>query len=302
MKRSLNNFTNTTTQKSTKTKRIKDIAKNEIPDFTGDSAKIYADVNKVLDAIQESVPKQDRPNIGVKEDVHGFVLGTVDSRAGTNQLSNQTQARPNLVISLNRFMAWHLEQTGDKDFEWTTIQLNLNTQCDVHVDANNMGPSKIIGLGDYRGGDLWVKDLGAVDIKDRFLEFDGRKAHATMPFQVVGMHGNRFSLVYFVDSRFIRMETSALIKNSMERDYEYSRLPTLSLPAYEALPNSKKPFMPNSNEAKERVEAGKLDFARCLRSAVGERPLQRKRIELVGLQKRPDLNGSHGLAEEWDKV
>ena len=28
----------------------------------------------------------------------------------------------------------------------------------AHVDANNLGPSYMIGLGDYTGGELWVAD------------------------------------------------------------------------------------------------------------------------------------------------
>ena len=61
-------------------------------------------------------------------------------------------------------MKWHLEQgeanggSSAKSFTWTTVQLNYNTECDCHVDANNMGSSKIIGLGNYSGGELWMYD------------------------------------------------------------------------------------------------------------------------------------------------
>ena len=93
----------------------------------------------------------------------------------------------------------------------------------VHVDANNLGPSWIIGLGDYTGGELWLADPDGdielevkqkmlrrsekpgdiikgrlINIKDKWFHFDGRVPHAAMPFQ-----GNRFSLVYFT-SKFHR--------------------------------------------------------------------------------------------------
>ena len=213
-------------------------------------------------------------------------------------------------------MKWHLEQgeanggSSAKSFTWTTVQLNYNTECDCHVDANNMGSSKIIGLGNYSGGELWVAGQGQVDINGRFYTFDGRKAHATMPFR-----GTRFTLVYYVDSRFIRFDTSLQIRSNMEAQhphgYEFSSLPTMTKAQYNQLPESQKPFMPNSKKAKEIVEAGKSEFETLLKGTGQSRsdpqncqlpPPTKKKQSLLSFQPTDKKNGSvlHLLDDDSD--
>ena len=85
--------------------------------------------------------------------------------------------------------------------------------------------------------------------------FDGRQAHGTLPFD-----GERFSLVYFVDSRFIRYRPSAPMTTSMRSGYEFSGLPTITWDEYGALPESQKHVAPNSNVMTAAVEAGKHEF------------------------------------------
>ena len=55
----------------------------------------------------------------------------------------------------------------------------------------------IIGLGDYLGGELGIIDSKTkvkreINIKNKFVSFDGSDVHFTLPFT-----GTRYSLVYF---------------------------------------------------------------------------------------------------------
>lgn len=89
---------------------------------------------------------------------------------------------------------------GPPGFKFTSIQINKNYASGLHVDKNNMGDSQIVGLGDYTEGGLWVHDQGALDVKKKFVAFDGNVPHATLDFE-----GERFSLIYFVQAQFRQM-------------------------------------------------------------------------------------------------
>ena len=83
-------------------------------------------------------------------------------------------------------------------FKYSTIQFNKNNQCAKHIDANNVGVSMIIGLGDYTGGRLIIYDYEGeekkyIDIKNKFYKFNGSKYyHETEAFE-----GDRITLVFF---------------------------------------------------------------------------------------------------------
>ena len=59
------------------------------------------------------------------------------------------------------------------DFYYTSIQLNRNYAAALHTDSNNRGHSFIVGLGNYTGGSLYVKDEGVLDIHNTFVGFNG---------------------------------------------------------------------------------------------------------------------------------
>ena len=84
-----------------------------------------------------------------------------------------------------------LVESYDPMFDYDAIQVNKNQQCAPHKDSHNEGPSLIIGLGDYTGGELFTKGE-AIDIRNKFVSFDGRITHETLPFE-----GERYSLVFF---------------------------------------------------------------------------------------------------------
>ena len=78
-----------------------------------------------------------------------------------------------------------------------SIQINKNYRSAMHLDKNNLGPSYIMGLGDYTEGKLWGLHMGAVDVKEQWVQFDGNIAHCTLPFS-----GTRYSLIYFTHQRY----------------------------------------------------------------------------------------------------
>ena len=78
--------------------------------------------------------------------------------------------------------------------EYINMLLNIyqNFAGALHVDGSNLGPSLIVGLGSYSGGELYVHGRGKLNIRYQCSEFDGNEPHATCPFE-----GERFTVIYF---------------------------------------------------------------------------------------------------------
>ena len=165
---------------------------------------------------QLNVRQQDiRANVRQKgvAKIASLALGLVhDFRTGPS-LSTAAQEWINLTRLLSTF--FHQRQSA---FRFTTIQVNFHFQSRLHVDGRNAGPSWIIALGEYTGGQLFVMDddgdttivvkdevIGRHDIavgsrlrgrlhniRHRWHKFNGNVPHMTMPYK-----GERFSLVYY---------------------------------------------------------------------------------------------------------
>lgn len=121
-----------------------------------------------------------------------FALGTVNYR-GQAFLNYQTMGQsqynkkhPDLYRAIKNLIS-----TCKPEFKYTTIQVNKNVLSLPHVDKNNVGPSYIIGLGNYTGGELVIEGKRH-NIKNRWKYFDGNKGHWVEPFQ-----GTRYTLVFF---------------------------------------------------------------------------------------------------------
>ena len=144
-----------------------------------------------LERIERFPVCRTRKNVSSKK-ITAFCLGDVPYR-GQRILNFQTRG----PSKFNRKYTKLLEMLKsfvleiDPSFQFTTIQVNKNIQCEPHVDKNNMGPSYIIGLGNYDGGDLVIEGK-EISIKNKWVQFDGRKAHWTNPF-----NGTRYSIIYF---------------------------------------------------------------------------------------------------------
>tara|TARA_R110002126_G_scaffold185316_3_gene333840 strand:+ start:699 stop:1223 length:525 start_codon:yes stop_codon:yes gene_type:complete len=136
----------------------------------------------------------------------GFCLGKVISWAHKDENGNNgnREVRDCVKVTQEKYqkiyqLACSLALRVVPDFQFTTIQFNKNYQCKKHIDKNNVGVSRIIGLGDYEGGELLIyydgedEEPKSIDIKNKFFEFDGSKYyHETAPFT-----GERHTLVYY---------------------------------------------------------------------------------------------------------
>ena len=99
------------------------------------------------------------------------------------------------VLRLNEWVRMKLREAGRKDFRWTSIQLNVDTVAELHCDKNNEGPSLIITIGDYEGGEFQMQGTQKVNLDGGLWLFDGNKPHRSFPFQ-----GTRCSLIWFAHS------------------------------------------------------------------------------------------------------
>jgi len=164
----------------------------------------------VLKLIRElKWPRTQRPNVIRDSQVNvgksgyeGFVLGIVTSWAGKGSksgyrkmLSMKTREPKykRLYLETKRLM-----RLKDPKFKFTSIQYNKNHRAARHKDAKNTGVSYIIGLGDYKGGELIIFDKNEKnpvkhDIKNKFHTFNGSiYPHETSPFE-----GERYTLVFY---------------------------------------------------------------------------------------------------------
>ena len=149
--------------------------------------------------------------------VRGLLLGLY-SFGGSLGVTSATSKHP----WLTRLLVGGIRKVA-ADFPFTSIQVNYNYSSRAHVDANNLGASYIIGLGEYSGGELWVHDEAGqevyvlegdedvtgyyrvgkefqgklLQIRDAWTIFDGNKLHLTQPFL-----GERYSIIFFTSDRY----------------------------------------------------------------------------------------------------
>ena len=136
-----------------------------------------------------AIPKTLRLNtkLHANDQKYGMCLGAIKTYGKGVRASKDCVSRPNFTDLLVRYM-----KQSKPDFKFTSIQVNKNYLSALHVDSNNMGPSFIVGFGNYVGGAVWQQDSGACDVKSSFVNMDGNIPHATLPFC-----GTRYTLVYF---------------------------------------------------------------------------------------------------------
>ena len=80
----------------------------------------------------------------------------------------------------------------DPTFKFSAMQVNKTTgPVWPHVDRHNEGPSYIIGLGDYEGGEFWTEGR-SYNIRNRFLRYNGNLIHYPRPHT-----GTRYSVVFY---------------------------------------------------------------------------------------------------------
>lgn len=116
-----------------------DISDQELKDAlsSANCTLLNAAVLGAIDSVH--IPSQDRQN--VKKGFHatnktlvGMPLGVINTRHGIKS-SAITYPRQNLVKLLS-----HWVREAHPGFCFTSIQVNKNTLCDLHVDKSNLGP------------------------------------------------------------------------------------------------------------------------------------------------------------------
>jgi hypothetical protein len=144
---------------------------------------LVQDVLKKLEATH--IPMNfSRKNTGAG---HTMSLGRVSSRyyhrMGNSRFDEKFPELKKAVFKLGRLVS---------PDPFSTVQVNYNYKTHPHIDENNIGHSTIIGLGDYKGGDVIVSGKH-YDIHYKPLRFNGAlHTHSTAPYT-----GNRYSLVFF---------------------------------------------------------------------------------------------------------
>jgi hypothetical protein len=113
----------------------------------------YPLVLQALDQIR--IPVNDsRLNVKINTEqlLHGMCLGCVNARSyGVCASAHSYKLRylTQLLVEFGR-------RALPADYKFTSIQVNKNYMSAMHVDKGNVGPSYIVGVGDFDGGKLWV--------------------------------------------------------------------------------------------------------------------------------------------------
>ena len=119
--------------------------------------------------------------------IRSATMGLVrDWKTGGKRISNFTNDNFELYLLLCEF------GKSITTIPFKSICINKNTIAEPHTDRNNSGVSCIIGLGDYKYGEL-VYGNEIVNIHNNPIEFDGSKiVHSSLAFE-----GTRYSIIYF---------------------------------------------------------------------------------------------------------
>merc|ERR1719162_1908735 len=122
----------------------------------------------------------------------GMCLGALKSWCKGVNLSSASADHPHLVRLCCDFI-----RAAKPGFRFTSIQVNKNYASALHVDSGNLGPSLIIGLGDFKKGNVYVHGVGELPVRGQWQLFDGNVPHLTCPFV-----GERYTLIFFTNQSY----------------------------------------------------------------------------------------------------
>jgi len=167
--------------------------------------------HEVLKTMQEWAFAKNSNRQNVLPDERDWVwsdtLGLLRDRMGDIHLTKATEKYPEVTQLLNQYLLDNMPQDM-KNFKWTSLNLNCNYAAKLHRDGNNFGPSCIIAVGNFTGGELnyWQEDdrkadkleelkdedKVSLDLKNGLAMFNGNCGHSVNDFK-----GDRYSIVYF---------------------------------------------------------------------------------------------------------
>eukprot|EP00973_Karenia_brevis_P002766 376549-Karenia_brevis.AAC.1 len=143
--------------------------------------------NKKVSAASKSSPVAVRLQLGGS---FGFGSGFV--------VSTHSRMCPNLTKALFEFLSRAVPTA-----RVTSIAINDSAMTPLHTDKNNIGPSWVMSLGEFRGGGrLWVycgtEEYKLVSTFEQLFQFNANMPHLTEPFV-----GRRFTITYYTDGRIL---------------------------------------------------------------------------------------------------
>ena len=132
-----------------------------------------------------------------RSEIFGLIkLRTPDAmRKGYNYArSSSSKKRPDIYNELKRIGDLIVSLTRHHGVSsYTSILVNHNTICGKHKDANNIGKSLLISIGDYTGCNIVIENK-TYDAKYTPIIFNGSElTHWNNP----DLQGNKYSLVYY---------------------------------------------------------------------------------------------------------
>jgi FkbM family methyltransferase len=126
---------------------------------------MYSEIEKQLKTMK--IPKVKRKNIS-DVSTETMTLGLVHKQFTTETgWTKATLENLHLFTLLNK-----LASSLDRDHVFSTITINRNVKCKPHKDTKNNGTTMIVGLGDYKGGELVINGTKH-DIHYKPLYFNG---------------------------------------------------------------------------------------------------------------------------------
>lgn len=139
--------------------------------------------------------------------VYSGSYGLLSHREAAPRVTDTTRKYSDFFKLLSRWAHQQFRKKfpGKKELVFTSICINKNYNAAPHVDVGNYGPSAIIALGDFKGGQLqlWpgkkkTKQVCTVDIRNKLLLFNGNHLHSAKPFS----GKDRYSVVFFTVKKY----------------------------------------------------------------------------------------------------
>lgn len=167
--------------------------------------KVFTETrDKLLEVLRDTtIPPLGSARKSIKQDVsradiigsigRTITLGFGDTRHGVKEYATNKR-HPELLRRLAAFG----NAVVPVGWDYNAITLNEGVKARKHKDRKNLGPSVIIGIGDFTGGAIRVWDEDDANPKDYNLHdhpvmFNGgRLFHQTQPFK-----GERYTMIFY---------------------------------------------------------------------------------------------------------
>ena len=139
--------------------------------------------------------------------IHSDNFGVLRNRRSRPKLTSASLRYPNFLKLVAKFLKDNCKIKG-VPFRYTSFCLNKNYTAKKHSDKGNFGPSVLVALGDFKGGELkyWrdPENPSTINTRNKFELIDGNVPHAVNPYR----GKERYSIVYFTVKGFHKLPPS----------------------------------------------------------------------------------------------